>query len=192
MILVALTTWAAGPPEIRGGRLTNRGRIGVPALALAVAVVIGTSLAIWTPRIPTPLSAPAPSPSASTSTPSPVPRPTPSRNTPSPAAPTPRTPARPPTTSIHIADRYLASYRAVRVRWDRVLAAGRPLPAVTDRCRDSWRTSGKDQRIDWTSSAYLCMDGLLGGGYKPQGVGGSATTEDYQIGGRPAAERNSS
>ena len=34
------------------------------------------------------------------------------------------------------------------------------------------------------------MSGLLGAGYRPQGVGGSATTEHYQINGVPAAERN--
>ena len=172
--------------------MTNRGRIAVPVLALAVGVVIGASLAIWTPRIPTPLSAPAPSPSASASTPTPgpVPRPTPSRSPSSPTVPIPRTPARPPATSIHVADRYLASYRAVRVGWERVLAAGRPLPGVTDRCRDRWRTSGKDARLDWKSATFMCMDRLAGLAYRPQGVAGSATTRDYRIGGRPAADRN--
>ena len=34
------------------------------------------------------------------------------------------------------------------------------------------------------------MDGLNGRAYKPQGIGGSATTERYTIGTKPAADRN--
>ena len=36
----------------------------------------------------------------------------------------------------------------------------------------------------------MCMDRLQSGAFLPQGVGGSATAQDYAIGGQPAADRN--
>jgi hypothetical protein len=70
-----------------------------------------------------------------------------------------------------------------------VIDRGRPLPAVSDRCRDRWRRSGKDPRLDWESVEFLCLDALGGRGFKPQGIGGSATTLGYSLGSRPAADR---
>ncbi len=87
-------------------------------------------------------------------------------------------------------DRYLRANDARRVSWDDLLADGKSLPGVSKSCARSWRSSGKDQRLDWSKAGYQCLNGLLGSGYRPQGVGGSATTEHYQIDGVPAAERN--
>ena len=95
-----------------------------------------------------------------------------------------------PESQLRIADRYLRANDAKRVGWDELIDDGRRLPEPTKACERSWRASGKDRRIDWSSASHLCMSGLLGGAYKPQGVGGSATTEHYQIDGLPAAERN--
>lgn len=91
---------------------------------------------------------------------------------------------------MHIGSLYLENYAARRVSWNEVLASGRPLPEVGEECSDAWRTSGKDARLAWKSSTFLCLDGVLGGGYRPQGVGGSATTQRYRIDGQPAASRN--
>ncbi len=95
-----------------------------------------------------------------------------------------------PESQLRIADRYLRANDAKRVGWDELIDDGRRLPEPTKACERSWSASGKDRRIDWSSASHLCMSGLLGGAYKPQGVGGSATTEHYQIAGLPAAERN--
>ncbi len=97
---------------------------------------------------------------------------------------------RPPDNSVHIGSQYLKNYRATRVNWDDVIDQGRALPGVSGGCADRWRKSGKDSRLNWSSVDYMCMDGLNGRAYKPQGVGGSATTERYTIGTKPAADRN--
>lgn len=104
--------------------------------------------------------------------------------------PPPAPAKRPPDHSVHIDSRYLKTYQASRASWDDVLDHGRSLPGVSGRCANQWRRSGKDSRLDWSSVDYLCMDGLNGRGYKPQGIGGSATTEGYTIGTQPAADRN--
>lgn len=95
-----------------------------------------------------------------------------------------------PESQLRTADRFLRANDARRVGWDELIDEGRALPGTSNSCDRSWRASGKDRRIDWSSASHLCMSGLLGGGYKPQGLGGSATTEHYQIGGLPAADRN--
>lgn len=91
---------------------------------------------------------------------------------------------------VRIANRYLRTYGAERVGWDKLIDRGKRLPKVSAACARSWRSSGKDRRLDWSSASYLCMDTLLGGSFKPQGLGGSATTENYLIDDRPATERN--
>lgn len=123
-----------------------------------------------------------------TKTPTPKPSPKPS------ASPTPgpgqTTTTLPRSKQIRIADRYLSTYGARRTSWDTVVDSGRRLPGVTSKCAKSWRSSGRDSRLSWGSVPYLCLNGLQGRAYKPQGVGGSATTERYLIDGAPAANRN--
>lgn len=95
-----------------------------------------------------------------------------------------------PDTSHHIADRYLRRAGAVRVDWDQLITRGRPLPTISAGCTRSWQSAGLDARIARDTVSYLCLDELAGRGFKPQGVGGSATTEDYWVGEGPAAQRN--
>jgi hypothetical protein len=99
-------------------------------------------------------------------------------------------PVAPESAQLRISDRHLRTYDAERVTWDDVLDRGRPLPKTTAGCARKWRASGKDPRVDWSTAEYGCLDRLLGGSFKPQGVAGSATTERYLINGRPAVERN--
>lgn len=103
-----------------------------------------------------------------------------------PAAPRPRAPAG----TLHLASRYLTRYGAAYAGWSDVIAHGKPLPATTRQCSERWRRSGKDPRLSWRSVDYLCLDALGGQGFKPQGIAGSATTRQYSIGARSAAERN--
>ncbi len=95
-----------------------------------------------------------------------------------------------PDRSIHIDSRYATHYAATPASWDRVIDSGKLLPDVTARCARSWRASGKDRRLNWDSVRFMCLNDLPGNGYRPQGVGGSGTTERYLIGGKPAADRN--
>ena len=90
--------------------------------------------------------------------------------------PPPPPPKRPPDNPVHSGSQYLKTYRAARATWDDVIDRGRSLPGVSDRCANRWRNSGKDSRLNWKSVDFLCMDGLNGRAYKPQGIGGSATT----------------
>jgi hypothetical protein len=71
-----------------------------------------------------------------------------------------------------------------------VINSGSRLPAVTAGCARSWRSSGKDAKLNWSSTSYLCLSSLSGHGYKPQGVGGSATADGYTIGSQLASDRN--
>ena len=91
---------------------------------------------------------------------------------------------------IRIDNRYLSTYGASRASWDSVVKAGKRLPSVTASCARSFRSSGRDAKLSWSSVPYLCLNSLQGRGYKPQGVGGSATTERYLINGKPAADSN--
>ena len=95
-----------------------------------------------------------------------------------------------PDRSVHINSRYATHYAATPASWDRVIDSGKSLPDVTDQCARSWRASGKDRRLNWDSVRFMCLNDLPGSGYRPQGVGGSGTTERYLIGGKPAADRN--
>jgi hypothetical protein len=96
----------------------------------------------------------------------------------------------PPDRSLHVSSRYRQHYDARSASWDDVIDSGRNLPSVSARCARNWRNSGRDKRLDWDSAEFLCMDSLSGRGFRPQGVGGSATTERYFIGGQPASNRN--
>lgn len=104
---------------------------------------------------------------------------------------TPTPPARlPPPGTIHVASRYLTTYGATRAGWQDLIDRGKPLPAVTARCAERWRTSGKDRRLQQRSVRFLCLDALADAGFRPQGIGGSATTQHYRIGAVPAVRRN--
>ena len=105
-----------------------------------------------------------------------------------PTIPPPATP--PPDRSLHVSSRYGQHYDARSAGWDDVIESGRPFPSVTERCARSWRNSGRDNRLNWASARFICMDSLAGRGYRPQGVGGSATTERYFIGDEPASNRD--
>jgi hypothetical protein len=118
------------------------------------------------------------------------------RSPPSPTSPGRGTPGRRtlakslPDGTVQVGRRYLENYRARRVSWDDVIDRGRSFPSVSERCADRWRTSGKDARLNWESADFLCLNALEGRGYRPQGIGGSATAEHYLIGAQPAADRN--
>lgn len=91
---------------------------------------------------------------------------------------------------LRIGSRYLRTYDATRTSWDEVIDAGQRFPEVSSTCAKSWRDSGKDRRLGWATADFSCLDTLLGGSFRPQGVAGSATTEHYQISGVAAADRN--
>lgn len=93
-------------------------------------------------------------------------------------------------TQLRIGSRYLRTYDATRTSWDEVIDRGRRIPGVSSTCAKSWRSSGKDRRLDWATASFSCLDTLVGGSFQPQGVAGSATTEHYQISGMAAADRN--
>jgi len=98
---------------------------------------------------------------------------------------------RPPKGTLQVRSRYIKHYRAKRATWDQVIIGGSRLPKTSARCRDAWRSSGKDRRLNWKSADYLCLNQIGGRGkYLPQGIGGSATTRRYSIGRKPAASRN--
>lgn len=107
------------------------------------------------------------------------------------SSPRQRTPAEPPPNdTLRVDSRYLKNYGATRASWDDVIDRGRPLPTVSAGCADRWRKSGKDPRLNWKSVDFLCMNALKGRGYRPQGIGGSATTQHYTVDAKPAADRN--
>ena len=168
--------------------MTTRRRIAVAALTFAVTIAVVLTLLLSSGREPSggPGGTAVTSPGGGGSPDRPTAPATPPTSTP----PRPARPAGPPEGTVHVAERYLRSYRAVHVGWDEVLARGRPLPPVSSRCADRWRKSGKDPRVDWPSGDFLCLDALQGRGYKPQGLAGSATTTRYPVGSRPAAQRN--
>ena len=97
---------------------------------------------------------------------------------------------RPPKGTIHVRKRYIKHYRAKRATWNEVISGGKRLGKPSGRCAQSWRKSGKDRRLNWRSVKYLCMTGLKGRGYLPQGIAGSGTARRYKIGSTPAAYRN--
>lgn len=115
----------------------------------------------------------------------------PSDASPAPSTVAPTMPApRPAEATLHLSSRYANHYRARYATWSDLLDQGRSLPVVSQRCADRWRDSAKDPRLDWTSVEFLCLDALGGHGFTPQGIAGSATTQNYAIGSRPAATRN--
>jgi len=190
----------------------------VVAAALAISIAVGAGVYLRAQYAAAPQIAVAPDPGSSAagesvSVPptSASPKALPPQVEPTPAPPSgslvqadehfePATPTRPPPTippftpppdrSLHLSSRYGEHYDARSAGWDDVIDSGRKFPSVTARCARNWRNSGRDQRLDWDSARYLCMESLSGRGYRPQGVGGSATTEDYFIGGQPASDRN--
>ncbi|GAA3698007.1 hypothetical protein GCM10022204_12800 [Microlunatus aurantiacus] len=154
-------------------------------VAVAVAAVVAVSLVVGlvvVDRSPAVRGAEAPR----TSQPG-TPPPTP---TPTAAPPTTGPRSGPPAGTVHVDDRYRARYAGRYVGWDELLTRGRPLPAVTARCRADWKATSRDRALDWGKSTFFCLDQLTGNGFHPQGLGGTSTTQDYRIGGRPAADRN--
>jgi hypothetical protein len=189
-----------------GGSVYVWGQANQSAQVIAVASsvpspVVSSDDASPTPvPTPTPVVTPTPTPSVTprqtpsptavaskpaTTAPKATPRPSPS---PTPTVKVPK--VRPPISSLHISNSYLARHGARRATWDNVIDSGSTLPAVTSGCARSWRSSGKDAKLNWSSASYLCLSSLSGRGYKPQGVGGSATAEGYTIGRKLASDRN--
>lgn len=163
----------------------RRGRPAAGALAICLAASVTLFLtygpAVEDDRSANTSASPGPTARPETS------RPTVGSSTP----PGPRSTAKPPPDgSLSIGSRYLTNYGAARAGWDDVLDGGKPLPQPSARCADRWRTSGKDARLDWSSVEFGCLNALEGRHYRPQGVGGSATTRNYVIGGKPAADRD--
>ncbi|MET1007134.1 MAG: hypothetical protein ABWX96_16415, partial [Propionibacteriaceae bacterium] len=167
---------------------TTSGRLAAVALAVVLVLLVSLTLYLTTglrsdgrragpPAAPTPTTDPDDRPSGPLS---------PSTS----ATPRPPAPVRPPPGTVQTGSRYLAHYNARRIGWAEVISRGKPIPEVTARCADRWRTSGKDARLNWKSVHYLCLDALGGHGYKPQGIAGTATTTSYSIGSRPASDRN--
>ena len=162
--------------------VTTKRHARVAAVAIAIVLVLGIAVAVArTSRRPaseTERPDPSVRPPATAAPTRPSPRPSPRPTTP------------PPGDSVRLPDRYLATYGAKRVSWDALVSRGRTLPPVSRRCAERWRSSGKDARLNWKSGDFLCLDELGGSGYRPQGIGGSATALDYSIGRAPAASRN--
>ncbi len=205
---IAVPSVPAASAVLTPGPAASAGRTPdpTPTLAPTPAATPTTILAPTpTPAIPPPKS-PSPSPTHPASvkaasgraTPTPTKSASPAVRAPEPfdpatLTPVPRTVPQVtplPDRSLHIADRYRRN--ATRVGWDTVVNSGRSLPGISASCARSWRKSGRDSRIDWSSARYLCLNALpgLGPSFRPQGVGGSATTEGYWIGNQPAADRN--
>lgn len=162
-------------------------------IALAVLVVAGFLVGVLVVvvlaqptdrRVALPaISVPAPTRPAPTR---PAPAPTTAGSSPTPTAKSPG----PPVDTVHVGDRYRQRYDGRYVGWDDVLAAGKPLPKISKKCRSSWRGTPRDEALDWDKASYLCLDSLTGNGFKPQGVGGTGATKGYLIGSRAAGHRN--
>lgn len=159
------------------------------AAVLATAVLGGAWLVGGRP--PVPAAQPAAAATAAEPTPSPA-APSPAASTPPDTSTTPAPPAAvgPPKGTSATARSYLDRYDAHRVDWDAIVKHGHPIPRANAQCRASWKKSGRDSRLAWRRGQFWCLDGLVGGHWKPQGIAGSGTTEGYLIGGRAAGRRN--
>lgn len=91
---------------------------------------------------------------------------------------------------MHTADAYRASYDGAYVSWDGLLKAGKKLPENSAACRSAWQQARRDPALDWGKAGYLCLNRLVGRGFKPQGIGGSGAVQGYRVAGNPAARRN--
>ena len=91
---------------------------------------------------------------------------------------------------MHTADAYRARYDGAYVGWDTLIDAGRKLPKKSDACRSAWQQARRDPVLDWDKAGYLCLKGLVGRGFKPQGISGTGAVRGYRIDRRPAARRN--
>ena len=124
---------------------------------------------------PTPVAPPSPTPASPAPT-SPTPKPTPTGG--------------PPRDTVRTADSYLTRYGATYAGWDTLIDAGHKLPKLTAGCRQAWREARRDPALDWDKGGYLCLNRLVGRGFKPQGIGGTGAVKGHRIGRQPAAERN--
>lgn len=166
--------------------MKRRGRAA--ALALALVLVLGVLL-VTRHELRGGQSAPPGSNVSPTGLSAPTGPPTP--GAPTSGVPPPTLPAPlPPPGTIHVSSRYLSTYGATRASWQDLIDQGKPLPAVTARCAEGWRTSGKDRRLQQKSVRFLCLDAVSNIGFRPQGIAGSATTQHYRINRVPAATRH--
>ena len=164
--------------------MTKRWYIALAVLVVATALAGGLVVVV---RAQSVQGAGAPAISAPpTSAPTPVVSPSTPPASPKPTAAAPG----PPAGTVHVDDRYRARYAGRYVGWDELLARGRPLPAVTCGMSRGLEDHHSGQGPGLGESHLLCLDQLTGNGFHPQGVGGTSTTRDYAIGGRPAADRN--
>lgn len=163
--------------------MTRQWLAAVVAIVMAATLAGALLLAVKAPSLVGPVERPEislppePSPTATTPRPSPTASPTAGR-------------AGPPAGTVHVDDRYRTRHAGTYAGWDELLADGRSLPTRSPRCRTDWRTTTRDDALDWRQAGYLCLDQLNGKGFKPQGVGGSGTAQGYRIGGRPASDRH--
>lgn len=104
--------------------------------------------------------------------------------------PTPSVTTGPPPGSVHTADAYRARYDGAYVGWDALIDAGRKLPKKSDACRSAWQQARRDATLDWDKAGYLCLNRLVGRGFKPQGIAGTGAIQGYRIGRQSAARRN--
>ena len=160
--------------------MTRRRTLTLAALLVAASVISVAVLTFpqlrhsdspTTPPSPTPATSPSGSPAA-------TPTPTPSATT------------GPPPGSVHTADAYRAHYGGSYAGWDALIKAGRKLPKAGAECRSAWQQARRDPALDWDKAGYLCLNRLVGKGFKPQGISGTGAVQGYRIGDRPAARRN--
>lgn len=158
--------------------MTRRHAFTLAALLVAASVISVAVLVLPQPRPSSgPTTSPTPIPVTS---PPPIPTPTPK--------PTPT--GGPPPGSVHTADAYRAHYDGRYVGWDRLLEGGKKLPKNSAVCRAAWQQARRDPALDWGKAGYLCLNRLVGRGFKPQGISGTGAVQGYRIAGKPAAHRN--
>ena len=158
--------------------MTRRRIITLAALLVAASVISVVLLALPQPgRISGPTPSPSPtSVGPTTASPTPTPSPTPTTG--------------PPPGSVHTADAYRAHYGGTYAGWDAVIDAGHKLPKNSDTCRAACQQARRDPTLNWDKAGYLCLNRLVGRGFKPQGISGTGAVQGYRIGHRPAARRN--
>ncbi|MFT4166575.1 MAG: hypothetical protein QM650_15150 [Microlunatus sp.] len=160
--------------------MTRRHAFTLAALLVAASVISVVVLTL--PQSPpggSPTTSPTPTPVTSppaTPTPTPTPKPTPTGG--------------PPPNTVHTADAYRAHYNGAYVGWDRLIEAGKKVPKNSAACRSAWQQARRDPGLNWDKAGYLCLNRLVGRGFKPQGISGSGAIQGYRIAGKPAARRN--
>lgn len=156
--------------------MTRRHAFTLAALLVAASVI---SVVVLTLPQSRPSDGPTPLPTPVTSPPT----------TPA-ATPTPVPTGGPPPRTVQTADAYRARYNGAYIGWDGLIEAGKKLPKNNAACRSAWQQARRDPALNWDKAGYLCLNRLVGRGFKPQGISGSGAVQGYRIDGKPAARRN--